>query len=116
MPSCENAGAVRACAQCGMQYLAFVLCSIAIFMRARLLRQLTNADIKTESYSVAPLLQSRIEPMPRTSPTCANCHTNITRLWRRNEKQELVCNACGLYEVCANELVYVDHASLALFL
>ncbi|KAI6187447.1 Transcription factor GATA1/2/3b [Aphelenchoides besseyi] len=33
----------------------------------------------------------------RTGVTCVNCHTTSTTLWRRNHKQEPVCNACGLY-------------------
>ena len=28
---------------------------------------------------------------------CANCNTNTTTLWRRNDRSEPVCNACGLY-------------------
>lgn len=33
----------------------------------------------------------------RTGVSCANCHTNTTTLWRRNNSGEPVCNACGLY-------------------
>lgn len=29
--------------------------------------------------------------------TCANCKTNKTSLWRRNNNGSPVCNACGLY-------------------
>lgn len=28
---------------------------------------------------------------------CANCEETETPMWRRNEKNELLCNACGLY-------------------
>lgn len=36
---------------------------------------------------------------PKLMPyaTCSNCYTNNTKLWRRNEKGQIVCNACGLY-------------------
>ena len=33
----------------------------------------------------------------RTGLECANCHTAITTLWRRNNDGDPVCNACGLY-------------------
>ena len=33
----------------------------------------------------------------RTGVTCANCQTNSTTLWRRNNEGNPVCNACGLY-------------------
>ncbi|KAK9685735.1 GATA zinc finger [Popillia japonica] len=41
-------------------------------------------------------------PMPepgnrRCGVQCANCNTNTTTLWRRNNQGEPVCNACGLY-------------------
>ncbi|XP_020818357.1 box A-binding factor isoform X2 [Drosophila serrata] len=33
----------------------------------------------------------------RNGVTCANCQTNSTTLWRRNNEGNPVCNACGLY-------------------
>ncbi|CAF0813435.1 unnamed protein product [Brachionus calyciflorus] len=33
----------------------------------------------------------------RSGLECANCHTSITTLWRRNNEGDPVCNACGLY-------------------
>lgn len=33
----------------------------------------------------------------RTGVICANCQTNSTTLWRRNNDGNPVCNACGLY-------------------
>jgi len=33
----------------------------------------------------------------RAGTTCANCKTNVTTLWRRNQQGDAVCNACGLY-------------------
>ena len=31
------------------------------------------------------------------NPTCYNCKTHSTSLWRRNKDGSPVCNACGLY-------------------
>ncbi|CAF1195917.1 unnamed protein product [Rotaria sp. Silwood1] len=33
----------------------------------------------------------------RTGLQCANCQTQTTTLWRRNNEGDPVCNACGLY-------------------
>lgn len=33
----------------------------------------------------------------RAGLSCANCSTQTTTLWRRNNDGEPVCNACGLY-------------------
>ncbi|XP_065074801.1 GATA-binding factor 3-like isoform X2 [Ochlerotatus camptorhynchus] len=44
-------------------------------------------------------------PVPgnrRTGVTCANCQTTTTTLWRRNNRGEPVCNACGLYHKLHN--------------
>ncbi|XP_062554805.1 transcription factor GATA-3-like isoform X2 [Armigeres subalbatus] len=44
-------------------------------------------------------------PVPgnrRTGVICANCQTTTTTLWRRNNRGEPVCNACGLYHKLHN--------------
>ncbi|KAK4315899.1 hypothetical protein Pmani_012897 [Petrolisthes manimaculis] len=51
------------------------------------------------SFSKKGTSQSQSTMSPKLMPyaTCSNCYTNNTKLWRRNEKGQIVCNACGLY-------------------
>ncbi|KAG2201797.1 hypothetical protein INT46_007715 [Mucor plumbeus] len=73
----------------------------------------TNNNVKAESIasssSSSPVV-STILPSPPTEQAseltstmlesgqeCANCHQTQTPLWRKNERGEPVCNACGLY-------------------
>jgi uncharacterized Zn finger protein (UPF0148 family) len=57
-----------------------------------------NNAVKVEPATILP---SPIEQSEATSvesgQECANCHQTQTPLWRKNDRGEPVCNACGLY-------------------
>lgn len=50
---------------------------------------------------ISPVLEMSVEPVVSQESVvgqeCANCHQTQTPLWRKNERGEPVCNACGLY-------------------
>jgi hypothetical protein len=50
-----------------------------------------EGDAKIFSNNIFDLKSSN---RTRAGLECANCHTIITTLWRRNNEGEPVCNAC----------------------
>ncbi|KAI8373892.1 hypothetical protein BD560DRAFT_368675 [Blakeslea trispora] len=42
-------------------------------------------------------MPAKEEELSESNQECANCHQTQTPLWRKNERGEPVCNACGLY-------------------
>lgn len=74
---------------------------------------MTINNTKAESANTATSSPAAVSVLPPSPPTeqaaeptsttlesgqeCANCHQTQTPLWRKNERGEPVCNACGLY-------------------
>lgn len=52
------------------------------------------SPVTTPTPTVEPLV---VQQEVNIGQECANCHQTQTPLWRKNERGEPVCNACGLY-------------------
>ncbi|KAI7878196.1 glucocorticoid receptor-like (DNA-binding domain) [Lichtheimia hyalospora FSU 10163] len=54
-------------------------------------------DVDKSSSSSSSTEESSSSSNTSSGVECANCHQTQTPLWRKNDRGEPVCNACGLY-------------------
>ncbi|KAI8890193.1 hypothetical protein K501DRAFT_266112 [Backusella circina FSU 941] len=62
----------------------------------------TYDKVQKKTATVATALPGACSPDNQSKPICTNCGTMSTPLWRRSAEDELLCNACGLYQKLHN--------------
>lgn len=78
-----------------------------------LLESTLKHDYRLHSTPAAALTPAALENSkdPRTTLQCTNCHTRTTPLWRKTNKGDLLCNACGLFYKLHGILRPLNHPS-----
>lgn len=72
----------------------------------------SNSSSSKKDFSMSNTLtpEPSLPKLEKPQLQCVNCNTKTTPLWRKNDKGDLLCNACGLFFKLHGSLRPLNHA------